>query len=1822
MSDPTEPHALCSHFILTAVMSSSSNSSVSSHVRLRASNPDPEPFVTEAIDVDSSFSVNVRPGLLARSLGMSDIQGTVTQSVDKFQKATTTLASALKEAATAAKEGTDGLRDDLATVLPTLTDFADRISTAAEDANVNASNINSTLLAGIGSINSMFARLTEPTGPIASLLRFFVSTGMLLIQLFGESSSAVKIASISAYLVNLPFVAAGTIALLKDGFEFIIDQINPGPLIDPEEYVAEYNGLEEEARFARDYPNGIADELARRFPNGVDEEVAARMMMYTRSDTATDGKSSLFRGLVGVLSSLLGFRADTKETIEKARSINTNLGVVRSMHAVIKLVVESFKSAFSFVAELFSTEKAKLRQLYEEIEIWKEMTLLFDIGGALYMVASDCSYANIIISHEAYGRELESKCKLFSHEDRTHQQTLMEMKMRLDVLKPIKEAAIKARHLNQDRPEPIIMYIYGEPGIGKSSAVDSIAAYFYTLLHGKIFKKATDMFTFNSKDAYFSGYSNQAVVFIDDMFQMKNKEATQKAVEFIFKAKGDHQQPLEMAEIEKKGTTILTSQLIICTSNTPIPAHATNEVSNPEALRRRFDFMIEMTIASEFRLPGSLTQVDPTKVLPKFGHAGFNVTEVSTASKAMTFEVMLKVVVTRYAKLQHAVANKRAAADEISREMMAVRDGPEENWADAEEIQWANDSIIHTVRSGPGAMYIGGGCYFYHDKKCYTLADLPEGTAFGEKALCEVVEVSIADVIAQPHQVDGPYKMTIPVKVGKPFRCTHARHAAAFIPMFVGGTSYESSTPRPLDHSIYAGIRSVFLTLKAAFLKGVVISKKLIDSVVEQLGPISSKVVEYIEFGLINSMQMSSSIWKSVKTFVASICSLETALKVIASIVGVLSFVALALSSYFITKKVVSKMIGPATPPQTAMMAGSSGDPSSRNRIVTRPSRTHVMGAGPSGDPTSANRPVPRPPRASAMTACRQDPLIKKDGVYQSLAATGQFCQEPTESAEMMFTKADINAHSMAIGAMHKNVAGISASYFIGDNSYTSTMNAVGVCGRLMITNNHLIPPAATGVQITIQKYGGSEYFFDTPDFHIIHAKPGFDFMAIYFPRMLTQFPDIRRQFLTWGDHQRMRWGGNAMLVGCRQRGGALGHAISYVSRIRGVRGRQTTLDDGSVEEFKNLVVFDTAMWNGSCGSLMAIDQVDMIAKFIGIMATSNEIESCAAIIYREDIEQFMVAAEQFHPTTRSLESKDCPVINPKFIPIEEKSELMMTTMGNHMEGFEICGRIDPLIVARAATKSTIVESLLYEACEPTTRRARLTIHTITNADGTTTRRFPQDGSISKQKAPPVAYKWHEDDVEYVTQNILNGYTTRRSPHDRDYMPLTDAENINGRPGCKDFTSIVTSTSAGMPFNAVTHIEGTPREPGKKSFFKGQPGAQYMSPVLDSMVSQLEETCATHVPVTIATIVNKDERRPPHKADNPRTISTLAVDVVYLMRRYFIRFISHVNYMHNSGEVKIGINAFSPEWEELFNRMTRNSDGGKNTFGFDYSSYDKQLPKQLTDAAIDMINQWYYVCFQRKLDDDMSEYFHEYPNATDEEYFNARIAHRESLEAEFVRHQQIRRNLWYSISECYYANGDVVYRTCFGNPSGNPMTTHMNSIVNQMLVRLAYIGCVDAYRYPFEENVELAVFGDDAIVAVSNAVRPNFNFFKCKEMMAESGIKITWPSKDEVDEEEFSRIENLSFLKRGFKMNQEFGRIVGPMDEDVIYETPLWIRTGMDPSEATVGNYENSLREAALHGRAFFDNFKATYSAEANKIGLKIPQPTYLMVLTEFFKGW
>jgi hypothetical protein len=271
--------------------------------------------------------------------------------------------------------------------------------------------------------------------------------------------------------------------------------------------------------------------------------------------------------------------------------------------------------------------------------------------------------------------------------------------------------------------------------------------------------------------------------------------------------------------------------------------------------------------------------------------------------------------------------------------------------------------------------------------------------------------------------------------------------------------------------------------------------------------------------------------------------------------------------------------------------------------------------------------------------------------------------------------------------------------------------------------------------------------------------------------------------------------------------------------------------------------------------------------------------------------------------------------------------------------------------------------------------------------------------------------------------------------------------------------------------------------------------------------------------------------------------------------------IKHVLRHQRASECFVGVNATSHEWEELHDYLTNNGEYTQFICG-DFSGYDTQLPSALMDKAAAIIMKIY-------------------------KDFGASDSDLEYL----------RGALSSVVSPVMIWEGNLLQFTS-GQPSGQPLTVEMNSIINSILMRMAFYIIMDEH-YPhiknpkFRDYVRLAVYGDDNVMGVHKSI-PMFNHTNLQKLFGKWGIKYTMADKN-ADSVPYQTIDEVSFLKRSFKYHEQLQAIVAPIErESIVKKYYWWTRPKNTPltfPEQFVALSDSQLREAYLHGEEFYNDF-------------------------------
>jgi len=155
------------------------------------------------------------------------------------------------------------------------------------------------------------------------------------------------------------------------------------------------------------------------------------------------------------------------------------------------------------------------------------------------------------------------------------------------------------------RKLPFVIWLSGDPGIGKSTMVKEIAEIgleqmlsgcsddsLYPLIKSQDISKY--IYSHNTSNKYFDGYNNQPIFVLNDYLQFTQEKEEQWLIRFV----DTNECPLEVSSVDNistgvKGEVRFTSRIIIVTSNVT-HLHNSPIVTNLDAFNRRRDIVVSM----------------------------------------------------------------------------------------------------------------------------------------------------------------------------------------------------------------------------------------------------------------------------------------------------------------------------------------------------------------------------------------------------------------------------------------------------------------------------------------------------------------------------------------------------------------------------------------------------------------------------------------------------------------------------------------------------------------------------------------------------------------------------------------------------------------------------------------------------------------------------------------------------------------------------------------------------------------------------------------------------------------------------------------------------------------------------------------------------------------------------------------------------------------------------------------------------------------------------------------------------------------------------
>ena len=306
----------------------------------------------------------------------------------------------------------------------------------------------------------------------------------------------------------------------------------------------------------------------------------------------------------------------------------------------------------------------------------------------------------------------------------------------------------------------------------------------------------------------------------------------------------------------------------------------------------------------------------------------------------------------------------------------------------------------------------------------------------------------------------------------------------------------------------------------------------------------------------------------------------------------------------------------------------------------------------------------------------------------------------------------------------------------------------------------------------------------------------------------------------------------------------------------------------------------------------------------------------------------------------------------------------------------------------------------------------------------------------------------------------------------------------------------------------------------------------------------------------------KDERRSLEKvsAGMTRLISSSPLHAVLCTRMLTLNFSSWM--MHNRvvNGFGVGVNPHSADWS-LMARLLGGANDTHRVMCGDFKAWDKRLGPQTMEAL---------------------------GAAMDLYYADA------GSEASTAR--------WTIIADLQasrHIDNAIVYEWAGSNPSGNALTTALNSVGNQVDTRAAFIIALVRKGISFEvakaavssDHFYAIVYGDDVAISVrKGTVFDVLDGHDIKAAFASMGLVYTDANKGDVAL--FETIHEASFLKRSFRQSYHGDkRWMAPLSWDTIVESIQWCRSGETTQDDWRRNVRSMALEASAHGQEAYESY-------------------------------
>jgi len=299
---------------------------------------------------------------------------------------------------------------------------------------------------------------------------------------------------------------------------------------------------------------------------------------------------------------------------------------VRDVFASVQLISETFQLPQALAC--YSSTKKFIKQLEE---VYRDLypTIFEYVTGKPYVPPEIAKYLNIFgdISTKVHATLKQSRQSNILRENNEFRlqivdqyEQLLDAQMKLLALKapttymiPLSRLVTEMSHLADEcynrargeaiRDEPVLVFLRGPPGAGKTTIDHALALIFGQRLSIPV-NVRTDFFSREVGVEHWDGYENQIFVNFDDAFQLTDPDKQAQTILELIKAKNTAVYKLTMAELKDKKNSYFNSKVIFVSTN--VLNVVCDKVANIGAFYRRVDFDVSVKERPRPHADGSL----------------------------------------------------------------------------------------------------------------------------------------------------------------------------------------------------------------------------------------------------------------------------------------------------------------------------------------------------------------------------------------------------------------------------------------------------------------------------------------------------------------------------------------------------------------------------------------------------------------------------------------------------------------------------------------------------------------------------------------------------------------------------------------------------------------------------------------------------------------------------------------------------------------------------------------------------------------------------------------------------------------------------------------------------------------------------------------------------------------------------------------------------------------------------------------------------------------------------------------------------------------